>query len=219
MAIAFFDLDRTLITKNSASLWVKAELREGEISTWQALRAGTWLLRYRMGFANMEDAVRRAISALEGKEEAPIKARTFAFYDREIHNLYRPGAHAVLRQHRQAGDQLVLLTSSSSYMSEKVREALKLDAVLCTGFEVDDAGLYTGKPVEPLCFGRGKVDHALAYANKYGIDLQDCAFYTDSTADLPMLEVVGQPVAVNPDPRLLKEAKSRGWEVVDWGEA
>lgn len=219
MAIAFFDLDRTLIAKNSASLWVKSELRDGEISTWQAVRAGTWLLRYRLGFANMEHAVRKAITGLEGKEEAPVKARAFAFYDREIHQLYRPGAHAVLRKHRKSGDQLVLLTSSSAYMSEKVCAALELDAVLCTRFEVDEEGRYTGRPVEPLCYGQGKVAHAQAYADGHGVNLQDCAFYTDSTADLPLMEVVGLPVAVNPDPLLLKTARSRGWEVVDWGEA
>ena len=218
MAIAFFDLDRTLIAKNSASLWVRSELRNGQISTWEAMRAGAWLLRYRMGFADMEDAVRRAISSLEGKEEGPIKARTYAFYDQEVHSLYRPGAHAVLRQHRRAGDELVLLTSSSSYMSEKVSQALDLDGYLCTSFEVSATGHYTGKPVEPLCYGEGKVKHAIAYAQKRGVSLDDCSFYTDSTADLAMLKAVGQPVVVNPDPRLMREAKAQGWEIVDWGE-
>ena len=219
MGIAFFDLDRTLISKNSASLWVKAELREGQISTWEAVRAGSWLLRYRLGFANMEDAVRRAISSLEGKEESLIRSRTFAFYDREIQDLYRPGAHAVLRQHREAGDQLVLLTSSSSYMSEKVSENLGLDAYLCTRFEVNEKGFYTGRPQEPLCFGIGKVHHAKDYAEKHGIQLEDCSFYTDSTADVALLHKVGHPVAVHPDPRLLREAKNHGWEVVDWGDS
>ena len=219
MAIAFFDLDRTLIAKNSASLWIKSELREGQISTWEALRAGSWLLRYRLGFANMEDAVRRAIGSLEGKEEAPVKQRTHEFYDREIHNLYRPGAHPVLRQHRNAGDELVLLTSSSSYMSEKVSDDLKLDAFLCTSFEVDQNGQYTGRPVEPLCYGEGKLHHAKRYAEARNISLDDCAFYTDSNADIAMLHAVGQPVVVHPDPRLLREAKQQGWEIVDWGGA
>ena len=219
MAIAFFDLDRTLISKNSASLWVRSELRNNEISTWEALRAGAWLLRYRMGFANMEDAVRRAIASLEGKAEGPIKSRTFEFYEREVQSLFRPGAHAVLRQHRAAGDELVLLTSSSSYMSEKVSETLKLDAYLCTSFEVSETGHYTGRPVEPLCYGEGKLLLAKEYADQRGIALQDCSFYTDSLADIAMLRAVGQPVVVNPDPRLMREAKQRGWEIVDWGQA
>ena len=69
-----------------------------------------------------------------------------------------------------------------------------------------------------VCYGEGKVKHAIAYAQKRGVSLDDCSFYTDSTADLAMLKAVGQPVVVNPDPRLMREAKAQGWEIVDWGE-
>ena len=113
----------------------------------------------------------------------------------------------------------MLLTSSSSYMSEKVSRDLKLDAFLCTSFEVDQNGHYTGRPIEPLCYGEGKLHHASRYAKERGISLSQCTFYTDSNADVAMLRAVGHPVVVHPDPRLLKEAKQQGWEIVDWGEA
>ena len=70
--------------------------------------------------------------------------------------------------------------------------------------------------IEPLCFGVGKVMHARQWATEQSIDLKDCSFYTDSYSDLPMMEVVGKPVAVHPDPRLRHESRQRTWPIVDW---
>ena len=82
---------------------------------------------------------------------------------------------------------------------------------------MDAEGLHTGQPLGEVCFGEGKRLHAEAYAAEAGVPLSACAFYTDSYSDLPVLEVVGRPVAVNPDRRLRREALRRGWPVVDWG--
>ncbi len=217
MAIAFFDLDRTLISRNSGGLWVRSEHRQGFITTWQALRASFWLARYRIGLADLNDALLAAIATLEGSEEQVIRDRTLAFYKREICDLYRPGAHKALSFHRNNGDKLVLLSSTTPYMAEAVADELGLDDVLCNRFEVSEAGLFTGKPAGPLCFGAGKLVHGQQYAEERHVDLQDCAFYTDSRTDLPMLEEVGRPVVVHPDPRLEQVARNRGWEIVAWG--
>lgn len=217
MGVAFFDLDLTLLGVNSGTLWVKKELREGSISRWQFLRALSWIARYQLGFAEMEDALLKAISSLEGKEEASTRARTHQFYDEEVRDLYRPGAREALEGHRRRGDTLVLLTSSSNYLSERVVAELALDDYLCTRFEVDAAGRYTGRPLGPLCYGRGKLVHATGFAEARGVALADCTFYTDSASDLPVMEAVGRPVAVNPDPRLRRVAAARGWASEDWG--
>jgi len=216
MGIAFFDLDKTLIAVNSAKLWVRAELRAGHIGRLQALVAAGWMVRYGLGAARLEDAVRSAVAALEGEDEATLRARTHAFFDAEIARLVRPGANRALAEHRAAGEPCVLLTSSSAYMSEKTVALLELDAALCNTFEVRD-GVFTGKAIEPLCFGPGKVDHARRYASARGVDLADCAFYTDSASDSPLLELVGRPRIVDPDPRLKRRARKRGWPEVDWG--
>jgi phosphoserine phosphatase len=73
--------------------------------------------------------------------------------------------------------------------------------------------------VGSLCFGAGKLGYAEAYARERGVSLSDCWFYTDSYSDLPVLERMGHPVMVNPDPRLRREAERRGWPVEWWGEA
>jgi HAD superfamily hydrolase (TIGR01490 family) len=123
----------------------------------------------------------------------------------------------VIEDHRSRGEKLVLLTSTSIYMAEAVSKELGFDDALCNRFEVDASGLYTGRPLGEICYGKGKLTLARAYAEQHGTDLQACAFYTDSMADSSVLEVVGRPVAVNPDPRLKRLARARGWPVADWG--
>lgn len=217
MSVAFFDLDKTLLAVNSGTLWIRSELALGHITRMQALRASLWIARYHLGFVSMEDALLVAISQLAGTSEQAIRGRTVTFYEQQVRPLYRPGALRALEEHRGAGDRLVLLTSSSGYLSELVARELRLDAILCNRFEVDERGLHTGRPLGKVCFGPGKRTHAEAYAREAGVPLSACSFYTDSYSDLSVLEVVGRPVAVHPDYRLRREALRRGWPVVDWG--
>ncbi len=217
MAIAFFDLDKTLLAVNSGALWIRRELELGHITRMQALRASMWLARYHMGFVSLQDVLVQAITHLEGLGEEYLRQRTVLFYEEQVRSQFRPGALRSLEEHRAAGDRLVLLTSSSGYMAELVARDLGLDAVLCNRFEVDSMGLCTGRPLGEVCFGEGKRSYAQACASEAGVSLSACSFYTDSYSDLPVLEVVGRPVVVHPDRRLHREALRRGWPVVDWG--
>jgi HAD superfamily hydrolase (TIGR01490 family) len=216
MATAFFDLDRTILAVNSATLWLKRELRLGHISRTWALKGASWVALYQMGFANMDDVLAKAMSTVAGMDEALIDARTIAFYDEEVRHQVRRGAREAIAAHQKKGDTLVLLTSSSAYLSRPFVRDLALDDYLCSEFEVD-GGLFTGRPRGALCFGAGKVTHARAYIKEKGGSLNDATFYTDSYSDLPMLEAVGAPVVVHPDMRLRRTALSRGWPIVDWG--
>jgi HAD superfamily hydrolase (TIGR01490 family) len=215
--IAFFDLDKTLISRNSATLWIRFELAAGRITRWQALHALTYVVRYSLGVTELHEAIRRSVQTLNGQREAELAERAVVFYEDLVRPLFRPGGKHALDAHRAAGDRLVLLTSSSNYVSEQVCRELTLDDYVCNRFEVDADGIYTGRPIEPLCYGEGKVELAERYAHALGLRLTDCSFYTDSAADLPMLEVVGKPVCVHPDPKLRRIARQRGWESVDWG--
>jgi HAD superfamily hydrolase (TIGR01490 family) len=214
--IAFFDLDKTVIRRNSATLWIQFELAAGRITRLQALHALSWVLRYNLGAADMDEAIRRSVATLAGQREDELRERAQRFYDEQIHSLYRPGAFAAVRHHREAGDRLVLLTSSSNYVSALVCQDLGLDDYVCNRFEVDAAGYYTGRPIEPLCFGPGKVQLAARHAQALGLTLLDSCFYSDSHSDLPMLEAVGRPVAVHPDPRLRRIARRRQWPIAEW---
>ena len=172
---------------------------------------------YRLGFARAESVVEEAAAELTGTRAADLPERTARFYEQEVRKTFRPGGLQALAEHRAAGDRCVLLTSSSNYMSELAQQELKLDAILCNTMAVDEEGLHTGKIAGRVCFAAGKLVHASGEAAAHGVELRDCAFYTDSYSDLSVLEVVGRPVAVNPDPRLRRHAMRAGWRITDWG--
>ena len=211
MAIAFFDLDRTLLAVNSASLWVKREMDAGHITRWQALRAASWLIRYKLGFGRLEDALSGAVRMLAGTRDAELREKSHRFYREQLRTQFRPRAREVLEAHRAAGDHLVMLTSSWSHLADAVAEELGMHAVLCNRFALDAAGVHLGRLTGDICFGAGKVTHAREYAQKVGGSLEDAVFYTDSYSDLPVLRLVGRPVVVNPDGRLRRHAARQGW--------
>lgn len=216
--IAFFDVDKTLLGVNSATLWVKRELQQGNISRWQALRASAWVGLYGLGLLQADDMLRVAIKTLKGKKEREVIERTLAFWREEVAVTVRPGARAAVQKHKNAGEMCFLLTSSSNYLSAAIADELGFDGFLANRFEVID-GIFTGEPIEPICYGAGKVAHASGCAHKLNVKLEECAFYTDSMSDVPMLEAVGRPAVVSPDMRLRRMARKRGWPVADWGAA
>jgi len=216
MAIAFFDFDRTLIAANTANLWLKSLWRQGQLTPLQALGTLGWLVCYNLGFVPMESGLMRALSYLKGMSEEEFRAQVLLFYNAHVSSFYRKKALQAIEQHRLAGDKVVLLTSSIHHLSDLVVDQLKLDYGISTILDIDPEGKYTGKSVGPICFGRGKVNAATNYAAKFGVNLAECTFYSDSMSDLPMLEAVGHPVAVSPDPRLKRRAELNKWQIVDW---
>lgn len=215
MPLALFDVDRTLLSVNAGKLWVKAELRGGFISRWQATKAAVWIAGYHLGYGRVEQVIENAIATLAGDREETIQARTMAFYAEEIAGTYRRRAREVVERHKAAGDTLALLTSTSNYLAEPVQRELGISHALCNRFEVRD-GVFTGEPLRPLCFGPGKLAHARTFAEQLGEKLEDATFYTDSASDLAVLEAVGRPVVVHPDPTLGRIARKRGWPIEDW---
>jgi HAD superfamily hydrolase (TIGR01490 family) len=187
-AVAFFDLDRTLIACNSATLWLREEMRAGNVGPLEALKAVAWIARYSLGAADMEEAILATIGALKGRSEAEIDSRTLEFYQRVVRPQLRPKGKEALSAHRARSDKLVLLTSSSIYLSRLVGRDLELDDLLCTRLEVDGEGLFTGRPIGRPCFGTGKLQAARDYVDRVGVSLSECTFYTDSASDLPVLE-------------------------------
>lgn len=212
---AFFDLDGTLLTVNSAGLWIRREQRRGRLGHRHLALAALYFVGYRLSVIDIDKVMRNALSTVRGTEESTVRAETHAWWREEVRPYFAPGGLPVLEAHRTRGEPLVLLTSSSPYAGEMAVSDFRLDAALTTTFEVA-GGRFTGEPVRPICYGDGKVALAREWAAANGIALSESTFYTDSMTDLPMLECVGRPVAVNPDPRLRWEARRRGWPVLDW---
>lgn len=215
---ALFDLDRTLLDCNSGRLWMQHELRSGNIRLRDAVWASWWLTRYSLGFeTGLDDVFAAAVRGLEGQSESELDRRTRAWFECHVRQRLRPGAAACLEEHRTAGDLLVLATSSSAYAAAAAAESFGLAQRISTLFEVVD-GHFTGAISSPA-LGHHKAARVREWAASGSIDLSKAVFYTDSMTDLALLEAVGEPVAVNPDRALRREARRRGWRVEDWGRA
>lgn len=215
--LALFDLDRTLLDCNSGTLWVKHEWREGNLSLGEATKGLYWLLLYSLGQHELDHAFRAAVAKLAGQSEAVIRGRTEAWFEREVTHRLRPGARAALDAHREAGDTLVIATTSSPYAAEAAASAFGLHEVVSSVFEVVD-GTFTGG-ITLNAYGDGKAYAVEDFARSRGFDLAEATFYTDSVSDRLLLERVGRPVVVHPDRALAKLARSRGWEEVTWGRS
>jgi len=151
-----------------------------------------------------------------GTLRTEIDERTRSWFFDEVQARLRPGAARALSAHREKGHKLVLLTNSSVFEARVASETWELDHYLANDFVTDETGRLTGDFSRPLCYGEGKVLYAEKWSAEEGIELSDAFFYTDSYSDVPMLERVGEPRVVAPDPRLRRLAKRRGWEVLTW---
>ena len=213
---AFFDLDRTLIGVNSAYLYANYERRRGRISLRQFLQASFWMGLYHLSLIDMERAFAQAVRQYRGAHDEELDRITADFFHDQVVPTFQPGAEDALSFHRQQDHPLVLLTASSPYMSRLAADTWDLDHWLCNIFPTDEKGRLRGTFERPMCYGAGKVHRASRWAKRHDVDLSSSYFYTDSYSDLPMLEVVGFPRVVNPDPRLRRAAQQRDWPIEDW---
>jgi HAD superfamily hydrolase (TIGR01490 family) len=212
---AFFDVDQTVLRVNSGTEWMRWLRRRGEISRLELARAGVWAALYKLAVLDMDGLARRLVADLAGQSVDDMLVKTAEWWEAELRGTVASHAREAVRRHRARGEHIVLLTGGTQFVAERVGQELGADDVLCSRLD-HQAGRFTGRFVEPLCFGHGKITWAERWAAERGIDLARSSFYTDSYNDLPMLERVGHPVVVNPDPRLGRHARRRGWPVENW---
>jgi HAD superfamily hydrolase (TIGR01490 family) len=213
---ALFDMDRTLIRKESASLYVRYQIDVGE-ATWTDLAQTLyWVGQYTLGILDAQRVAARVIAEIRGMPETVLAARCDDWFSRYVERHITDAGREAVRRHREAGDLCVIVTGASPYASRPLAQRLGIEHVVSTVFELDDARRFTGRPEQPLCLGEGKVVRAERLARAHGFRLEDAVFYTDSVSDLPLLERVAEPVVVNPDPRLRRVAERRGWPIERW---
>lgn len=212
---ALFDVDRTLVTVNTARLYVQWRMEQREVSWLDYVRVSHVLVKYTFGMLEPEGAAKHAFETVRGYSEAKMREECLSWYARTVRpHISRHGRHEVAKK-RDEGHLCAILSASTPYLTEPLAEELGIDHVLCTRLTVDD-GNFTGGWEAPLCYGRGKVERARQWAAAHGVDLRRSTFYTDSISDLPMLEAVGSPRVVNPDPRLRLVAARRRYPVEIW---
>jgi HAD superfamily hydrolase (TIGR01490 family) len=212
---AFFDVDRTLLDGNSGALWLKYLRQRNEISRAEALRVASWIALYHLSLLDMERAAAAAMMWMRGGSEDELRDKCRLWFAAEVVPRIVPEARRRVAAHRSRGELCVILSSTTPYVAEPLAVELGVDEILCTRLEVV-AGRFSGQVVGPVCYGAGKVHWAERLARERSLDLENSSFYSDSYSDSPMLERVGYPRVVNPDPRLAFHAWRRGWPMEWW---
>ena len=216
---AFFDLDRTLISGSSAFVFATATRRAGLMGARQLARDGLSALTFKLRGASDDKsaAVRdRILGAVAGIRQDDLVALNAEVLPRLLDKI-RPEARRLLDLHRHAGRATYIVSASPVEIVEPLAATLGMTGGIGTRSVVVD-GVYTGELAGPFCYGPGKVEAMAEVARWDGLDLAQCYAYSDSASDLPMLEAVGHPVAVNPDGTLERHARRRGWPIVHFSQ-
>jgi HAD superfamily hydrolase (TIGR01490 family) len=211
---AFFDMDNTLLRVETGMSWVRFLYRRGELSPRMVGKALYWQALYRLAVLDMEAVFTKLVENLRGDSEAEMIAKCEIWYRDHVAPQVAPAARLAIEHHRQSGHLVVLATGSTQYAARPVAHGVGIEHVLSSELEVAD-GVFTGRPAA-FCFGHHKVALAERWAARHGVDLATSYFYSDSYNDLPMLERVGTAIAVNPDARLRRHARRRGWATPRW---
>lgn len=216
---AFFDLDKTIIARSSALAFSRPFYSGGLITRRAVLRSAYAQFVYLVGGADHDqmERMRAYLSDLcTGWDVQQVRDIVEEALERLIQPAVYKEATALLAQHHEAGHDVVIVSASGSEVVEPIGRLLGADRVIATRMVVVD-GRYTGE-IERYVFAEEKASAIRELARTEGYDLADCFAYTDSGTDLPMLEAVGHPVAVNPDRTLRREAVQRGWPVLDFNQ-
>jgi HAD superfamily hydrolase (TIGR01490 family) len=210
---ALFDIDGTLLARNTAPLYMNHLRRTGQARRRDLARTLYYLFWYKLGLLDVRSALEVSMAFVRGKDEAAMVADCIGWYRDAVRPYVFPAMAAQVAAHREAGHVLAILTSATRYLAEPLGADLGIEHHLVTRLIVRE-GRFTGEVVQPVCYGRGKVYWAERFAAEHGVDLTASFFYTDSITDLPLLDRVGHPRVVHPDPRLRRLAQRRGWQVL-----
>jgi HAD superfamily hydrolase (TIGR01490 family) len=212
---AFFDLDKTLMEGSSALHFARAAYRAGMVSRRQLARDGWANLKFRLNGstdAGTDELRQRILDSIAGQRTVDLARMGPDVLAGVLPLLYREVLDEAYT-HQDAGRRVYIVTAASQELAEVLAHVLVLDGGVGMRSEVCD-GVYTGKPAGPFTYREGKAEAIRELADREGIDLAECYAYSDSESDLPMMRVVGHPVAVNPDRALERVAREEGWRIM-----
>jgi len=209
---AFFDFDGTLIAGFSATVFLKEQLRRGDLSVYEFLELLAAVTQFSLGGMGFSGLMSTAAQLMRGIREADYIAFGEELYEQQIARKVYPESRALVQAHMARGHTVAVISSATPYQVEPVARELGIEHVICSRYEVKD-GVFTGGIVRPLCFGQGKVDAAENLAREHGVDLEQSFFYSDSHDDIELLERVGHPQPLNPNARLTEISERHGWPV------
>jgi HAD superfamily hydrolase (TIGR01490 family) len=214
LALAIFDLDNTLLGGDSDHAWGEFLVQRGIVDRTVYAEANDRFYReYQNGTLDIHAYLAFALEPLTRFTRDELKALHDDFMRTMIAPMRLAKADALLAEHRARGDFLLIITATNAFVTRPIGAALGVDALLATEPEIRN-DRYTGKIIGTACFREGKVTSLREWLAQHPYAIETASFYSDSQNDLPLLEMVGHPIAVDPDDTLRRVATERAWPII-----
>lgn len=215
MSLAIFDLDNTLLAGDSDHAWGEFLCEKGIVDSEEYSRANDYFYeQYKNGGLDIYEFLEFALRPLAKLPRNELDALHQQFMQEKVEPMMLPKAAELLNNHRERGDYLLIITATNRFVTGPIAAHLGVDEIIATDPEEVD-GQFTGKVSGTPCFQSGKVTRLNNWLEANPHDLSESYFYSDSHNDLPLLEQVGHPIAVNPDEKLETLANDKLWPVLD----
>ncbi len=216
--LALFDLDHTLLPLDSDYEWGEFTIRLGWCDASEFKRRNAeYFEHYRAGTLDIHEYIRFATEAIRSRGPQQAAQAHARFMDEVIRPALRPQALELVERHRQAGEQLLIVTATNDFVTAPIAQVFGVPELIAVQLERDAHGQVTGEILGTPSAREGKVQRMNEWLAQRSLDWADVetTFYSDSLNDLPLLERVTYPVATNPDDKLRSLAQARGWPILD----
>jgi len=214
VSLAIFDLDNTLLHGDSDHAWGEFLCEKGIVDSELYRQANdTFYHQYVAGTLNIYEFLEFALKPLKELPRDQLNQLHEQFMHEKVEPMITEKAEALLKQHRDKGDFLLIITATNKFVTGPIAARLGVDDIMATDPE-EINGQYTGKVAGTPCFQGGKVERLKEWLSTHEHSLVGSSFYSDSRNDLPLLEVVENPVAVDADETLTQIATERGWPII-----
>ena len=216
MSLAIFDLDNTLIGGDSDFLWGEFLGEEGVVDANAYRKKNEYFYQqYDLGTLDIYAWLEFCLEPLTRYSMTELQELHHRFMIQKIEPILLDKAQNCINRHKERGDTVLVITASTSFVTAPIVKKYGINHLLATEPEIK-AGRYTGGVSGMPCFQSGKIDKLMPWLQKNEETLTGSTFYSDSHNDLPLLELVDNPVAVNADKILTKIAEKKGWKVFNW---
>jgi len=214
LALAIFDLDNTLLRGDSDHAWgqflIESQVVDGPEYERENER---YYAQYQAGTLDILEFLAFALRPLSLHDRATLDSWHRQYMKTKVLPMITPVARALVEEHRARGDTLLIITATNRFVTGPIAREFNIPYLIATEPEERD-GRFTGKVAGTPCYREGKVIRLNSWMAEHNQSLKDSCFYSDSHNDLPLLQLVPHPVAVNPDAVLQREALARGWPIV-----
>jgi HAD superfamily hydrolase (TIGR01490 family) len=214
VALAIFDLDNTLLEGDSDYLWGTFLVEQGIVDgEYYERENDRFYQEYREGRLDILEFLRFSLRPLQENSVERLQGLRERFLEEKIDPIILPAARELIRKHREADDTLMIITATNAFVTAPIAQRLGIEHLIATDPEMVD-GQYTGEVTGEPSFQEGKVKRLNRWLEERARGLADSSFYSDSHNDIPLLERVAHPVAVDPDDTLASHATERGWPII-----